>query len=210
MDGLCSRYCREKLETLNSPLCWGPAFQYGIENLKLFRDDHRRRTKPMPADDLSFVVAKRSAECPVCDFGQQLINEYPSITANTTKDVTRNFPRCSAYAVVAALLPTTLSPANPLPPMAAAANSHQLVVSTNKHDRVPQIVNSDYKAGVVETRKAPPPSRPELTLGSKYRTASEELDRLDDRSLFPPPKPYLPMPRTPSPVKPPQEKQRVT
>ena len=59
----------------------------------------------------------------------------------------------------------------------------------------------------MEIRKDPPPTRPESTIGPKYRMAREGLDRLDD---FPPPRPYLTMPRTPSPERPPPKQQRVT
>ena len=53
------------LKMLTQPYPGGPASQYGIENLKLFRDGHIRHTRQMPADDFSFADATRSAECPV-------------------------------------------------------------------------------------------------------------------------------------------------
>ena len=83
---------------LIQPCPGGPASQYRVGNLQLFRDGRISHNKPMPADDLSYSDSVRSAECPVSDFGQQLINDHPSITTHEARDITRNFLRCAAHA----------------------------------------------------------------------------------------------------------------
>ena len=86
----------------------------------------------MPADEFSYHDSVRATECPVSDFGHQLINDFPSITAHEAKDIIRNLLRCAAHAAsMAGSVPTTSS-------QSGQVVGSQLVVSTNKHVRVYQ------------------------------------------------------------------------
>ena len=90
-------------------------------------------------------------------------------------------------------------------------NTNQLVVSTNRHVRV--IQDRKFippKVGVIRNEPDRPTPVYNFPKRSNHTTAREGLDRLDN---FPKPKPYLSMPsppRSPSPVRPPVKKQKVS
>ena len=64
---------------LTQPCPGTPASQYGINNLKLFRDGRISDNKHMPADDISYSMAQRAQDSPVSDFGHQLMADFPSV-----------------------------------------------------------------------------------------------------------------------------------
>jgi hypothetical protein len=192
---------------LTQPCPGTPASQYGINNLKLFRDGRISDNKHMPADDLSFSMAQRAQDSPVSDFGHQLIADFPSITQNEAKDITRNLLRCAAHAA-------SMSNSQAAGPKSGTAampdNANQLVVSTNRHVRVVQDRKFiPPKVGVIRNEPDRPTPVYNFPKRSNHNTAHEGLDRLDNF----PKKPYLSMPsppRSPSPERPPVKKQKVS
>ena len=120
---------------LTEPCPGTPASQYGINNLKLFRDGRISDNKHMPADDISYSMAQRAQESPVSDFGHQLMADFPSVTHKEAKDIIRNLLRCTAHAA-------SMSSQSAGPKSGTAAmpgnNTNQLVVTTNKYVRVVQ------------------------------------------------------------------------
>jgi hypothetical protein len=194
---------------LTQPCPGTPASQYGINNLKLFRDGHISDNKHMPADDISYGLAQRAQDSPVSDFGHQLIADFPSVTHKEAKEITRNLLRCAAHA-------SSMSSKTAGPNLGTAAvpgNTNQLAVSTNKHVRVVQDRKFILpKVGVIRNEPDRPTPVYNFPKRANYTTAREGLDRLDN---FPKPKPYMNFsmpspPRSPSPERPPVKKQKVS
>ena len=130
---------------LTQPCPGGPASQYGIENLKSFRDGRISHNKPMPADEFSYQDSVRATECPVSDFGHQLINDFPSITAAEAKEITRNLLRCAAHAAsLSGSGPTTTPKLGLLVPRATLLAVNLLSAPTSMLE-LSRIVNSSYK-----------------------------------------------------------------
>ncbi len=72
---------------LTQPCPGTPASQYGINDLKLFRDGRISDNKHMPADDISYSMAQRAQDSPVSDFGHQLMADFPSVTHKEAKEI---------------------------------------------------------------------------------------------------------------------------
>ena len=191
---------------LTQPCPGTPASQYGINNLKLFRDGRISDNKHMPADDISYSMAQRANDSPVSDFGQQLMTDFPSVTQREAKEITRNLIRCAAHAASMAKAAGPKSGTAAVP-----GNLNQLAVTTNKHVRVVQDRKFTLpKAAVIRDEPDRPTPVYNFPKRSNHTTARKGLDRLDN---FFKPKPYITYPsppRSPSPVRPPVKKQKVS